>query len=382
MSNTLRTVYGAIEAGGAKFVCGVGTGPEDLQSVRIPTTSPAETVAAAVAWLRQYEVRAVGIGSFGPVDLDHESATFGHITRTPKAGWRNYDLAGAVRRALGVRVGFNTDVNAAALAESRWGAGRGVADFLYVTVGSGIGGGAFVSGRLLHGATHPEMGHIRIPHDWVRDPYAGACPFHGDCLEGLASGPAIEGRWRRAAADLPDDHPAWELEAHYLAHWAGELCVHAFAVADSAGRRRHAAATSVPHDPAQPAGHSARVRGRAGRRGSGAGRTGRSAGGAGACGDGDGGAGSVSYAHTIGGVKHRFDDLKTLLARATPARSGDDLAGIVGTDGRGARGGADGSGRSAAERFPNELVIPYETDEVTRLIVDEQDRARSHTSRI
>lgn len=209
---------GAIEAGGAKFVCGVGTGPEDLQTVRIPTTSPDETVAAAVAWLRQYEVRAVGIGSFGPVDLDPESASFGHITRTPKTGWRNYDLAGEVRRALGVRVELNTDVNAAAIAESRWGAGRGVANFLYITVGSGIGGGAFVSGRLLHGAAHPEMGHIRIPHDWVRDPYAGACPFHGDCLEGLASGPAIEGRWRRAAADLPDDHPAWELEAHYLAH--------------------------------------------------------------------------------------------------------------------------------------------------------------------
>jgi fructokinase len=210
-------VNGAIEAGGAKFICGAGTGPEDLQTVRIPTTTPGETVAAAVAWLRRFELRAVGIGSFGPVDLDPASASWGHITRTPKAGWRNYDLAGEVRRALGVRVAFNTDVNAAAVAESRWGAGRGVANFLYVTVGSGIGGGAFMNGRLLGGATHPEMGHIRIPHDWVRDPYAGACPFHGDCLEGLASGPAIEGRWRHAAADLPDDHPVWELEAHYLA---------------------------------------------------------------------------------------------------------------------------------------------------------------------
>ena len=208
---------GGIEAGGAKFICGAGTGPGDLQTVRIPTTSPGETVSAAVAWLRTHEVRAVGIGSFGPVDLDPESASYGHITHTPKAAWRNYNLVGAVREALGVPVGFDTDVNAAALAESRWGAGRDVADFLYVTVGSGIGGGAFVSGKLLHGAAHPEMGHIRVPHDWVRDPYPGTCPFHGDCLEGLASGPAIEDRWRCAAADLPDDHPAWELEADYLA---------------------------------------------------------------------------------------------------------------------------------------------------------------------
>jgi fructokinase len=211
-------VIGGIEAGGAKFVCGAGTGAQDLQTVRIPTTTPAETLAAAVAWLRQQQVRAVGIGSFGPVDLDPKSKSYGHITRTPKAGWRDCDVAGEVRRALNVPVGIDTDVNAAALAESRWGAGRGVANFLYVTVGSGIGGGAFISGRLLHGETHPEMGHIRVPHDWVRDPYAGSCPFHGDCLEGLASGPAIEGRWRSAAADLPDDHPAWELEAHYLAY--------------------------------------------------------------------------------------------------------------------------------------------------------------------
>lgn len=211
-------MYGAIEAGGAKFICGVGTGPDDLQTTRIPTTTPDETVEAAVLWLRRHELSAVGIGSFGPVDLDARSKSYGHITHTPKAGWQNFDLAGAVRRALGVPVAFDTDVNAAAIAEAKWGAGRGVADFLYVTVGSGIGGGAFVSGRLLHGTSHPEMGHIRVPHDWVRDPYPGACPFHGDCLEGLASGPAIEGRWQCAAADLAESHPAWDLIAHYLAY--------------------------------------------------------------------------------------------------------------------------------------------------------------------
>jgi fructokinase len=205
-------VHGAIEAGGAKFVCGVGTGPDDLETVRIPTTSPAETLAAAVQWLRTFKVSAVGIGSFGPIDGDR-----GYITKTPKPGWQDFDIAGEVRRALGVPVGFDTDVNAAALAEACWGAGRGVPNFLYVTVGSGIGGGAFVDGRLLHGDRHPEMGHIRVPHDFVRDPYPGACPFHGDCLEGLASGPAIQDRWRSAPPDLPDDHPAWDLEAHYLA---------------------------------------------------------------------------------------------------------------------------------------------------------------------
>jgi fructokinase len=210
-------MYGAIEAGGAKFICGAGTGPQDLQTTRIPTTTPHETVAAALAWLRKCEVSAVGIGSFGPVDLDPKSKYWGHITNTPKSAWRNFDLAGEIGRALNVSVHIDTDVNAAALAEARWGAGRGLPNFLYVTVGSGIGGGAFASGRLLRGMSHPEMGHIRVPHDWERDPYPGSCPFHGDCLEGLASGPAIEERWRAKAADLPDDHPAWELEAQYLA---------------------------------------------------------------------------------------------------------------------------------------------------------------------
>jgi fructokinase len=276
-------VYGAIEAGGAKFICGVGTGPDDLQTTRIPTTTPDETVEAAVLWLRRHELSAVGIGSFGPVDLDARSKSYGHITHTPKAGWQNFDLAGAVRRALGVPVAFDTDVNAAAIAEAKWGAGRGVADFLYVTVGSGIGGGAFVSGRLLHGTSHPEMGHIRVPHDWVRDPYPGACPFHGDCLEGLASGPAIEGRWQCAAADLAESHPAWDRE----------LCVHTFAGAHHDWRRCHAAATFVPHDSAQAAGHPGRIRGDAGDRSTGAGRPRGRAGRAGA-----GRAIAVSYAHT------------------------------------------------------------------------------------
>jgi fructokinase len=162
-------------------------------------------------------LRAIGIGSFGPVDLHRGSPSYGHITATPKLAWRNFDLAGAVRGALDLPIGFDTDVNAAALAEARWGAARGLADFVYVTVGTGIGGGALVAGSPLHGLQHPEMGHIRVPHDRAKDPYPGICPYHGDCLEGLASGPAIEARWGMGPDSLPPDHPAWELEAHYLA---------------------------------------------------------------------------------------------------------------------------------------------------------------------
>jgi fructokinase len=206
-------LYGGIEAGGTKFVCGVGSGPEDLKIMRIPTTSPAPTVAQAVAFfLQQAPLDAVGIGSFGPVDL-----RTGHITSTPKSGWQDYDLAGEVRRALQVPIGFDTDVNAAALGEARWGAAQGCANFLYLTVGTGIGGGAVVHGRVVHGLSHPEMGHIRVPHDRERDPFAGCCPYHGDCLEGLASGPAIDARWGCPAESLPAEHPAWALEAHYLA---------------------------------------------------------------------------------------------------------------------------------------------------------------------
>jgi fructokinase len=209
-------LFGAIEAGGTKFICGVGTGPDDLRTVRIPTTGPDATVAQAIAWLRdQGELQAIGIGSFGPVELNRNSPRYGHITSTPKVEWRNYNLAGAVKSALKVPVGFDTDVNAAILGEARWGAAHNVANALYLTIGTGIGGGALVSGKLLHGVSHPEMGHIRIPHDLASDPFTGICPFHGDCLEGLASGPAIHARWN---TDPPADHPAWPLEAKYLAY--------------------------------------------------------------------------------------------------------------------------------------------------------------------
>ena len=213
-------MLGAIEAGGTKFVIGAGTGPEDLKTIQIPTASPEATLPEAIAFLREVSggrLNAVGVASFGPVDLRCDSSTYGHITSTPKAGWENFDLAGTVRREFGVPVGFDTDVNGAALGEARWGAAQGLSDFVYLTVGTGIGGGAMVSGRILHGNMHPEMGHIRIPRDRARDPFNGACRYHGDCLEGLACGPAIEARRGVDPMTLPPDDEAWKLEAHYLA---------------------------------------------------------------------------------------------------------------------------------------------------------------------
>jgi fructokinase len=177
-------------------------------------------VASVAAFFREQadaQIEAVGIASFGPVDLHPESPTFGYITSSPKLEWQYYNLAGALGRALNVPVGFDTDVNAAALAEARWGAARGIADFIYLTVGTGIGGGAVVHGELVHGLVHPEMGHIRVPHDLAKDPYPGGCPYHQDCLEGLAAGPTMEARWGVPAQELPVDHPGWALEANYLA---------------------------------------------------------------------------------------------------------------------------------------------------------------------
>jgi len=219
----MNTLFGAIEAGGTKFVCILGSGPEDVRAeARFPTTTPEETIRQTVGFFRCQQVEhgelaAIGIASFGPLDLDPDSPTYGYITSTPKPGWANTDFAGMIRRALSLPVGFDTDVNAAALGEWRWGAARGLDTFIYLTIGTGIGGGGMVNDRLLHGLLHPEMGHLCIPHDWGADPFAGSCPFHGDCLEGLASGPAIESRWGQRGETLLLDHPAWELEAHYLA---------------------------------------------------------------------------------------------------------------------------------------------------------------------
>ncbi len=162
-------------------------------------------------------MKKIGIGSFGPVDIHRDSPTFGYITTTPKPGWANTDFAGVISRELGVPVEFDTDVNTAALGEHKWGAAVGLDDFLYLTIGTGVGGGVMVNGRLVHGLIHPELGHILLPRDPIKDPFEGNCPYHKDCLEGLTTGPALQKRWKVSPKTLPVDHPAWELEAEYIA---------------------------------------------------------------------------------------------------------------------------------------------------------------------
>lgn len=216
-------LFGGIEAGGTKFVCAVGSGPQDIVSkVSFPTTTPAETLAQVKQFFHQEQERhgqlsAIGVASFGPVDPRPGSPTYGYITTTPKVGWASFNFVGALHKQLDIPVGFDTDVNGAALGEWRWGSAQGLDTFIYMTIGTGIGGGGLVNGRLMHGLVHPEMGHIRLPHDWKADPFPGICPYHGDCLEGMASGPAMEKRWGMRGETLQPDHPAWDLEAHYLA---------------------------------------------------------------------------------------------------------------------------------------------------------------------
>jgi len=214
--------YGAIEAGGTKFVCMVGSGPKDIRAeVRFATTTPTETIGRAAVFFKQHaqdvNLSAIGVGSFGPVDLDPASPTFGYITTTPKPGWANANIVGMLKAELDIPVVFDTDVNAAAFGEYCWGAARGLDPSIYLTIGTGIGGGVICNGKPLHGLVHPEMGHMLMRHDWGLDPFPGVCPFHGDCFEGLAAGPSMKKRWGQPAETLPDDHPAWNIEAHHIA---------------------------------------------------------------------------------------------------------------------------------------------------------------------
>jgi fructokinase len=213
--------YGAVESGGTKFVCMVATSPDNiLAETRFSTSDPDETLGKTAeffleSWYK-WPLAALGIGSFGPMDLDPDSATFGFITSTPKPGWNQTDITGKLASALNVPVAVDTDVNAAAVGEYRWGAAQGVDPMIYITIGTGIGAGGIFNGKSMHGLVHPEVGHMRIPHDLQKDPFEGICPYHGDCLEGLASGEALEKRWGQSAKNLADDHPAWDLEANYL----------------------------------------------------------------------------------------------------------------------------------------------------------------------
>jgi fructokinase len=214
-------LFGGIEGGGTKFNCAIGSGPGHMMAeARIETTSPVETLRNVVDFFKPYlsRLQGVGLGSFGPFDVDPASPTYGFITTTPKPGWADTNILGSLREGLGVPVSVDMDVAAAGLGEARWGAGRGLRLLLYLTVGTGIGGGTILDGKPLHGLFSPEMGHIRIPHDREADPFSGACPYHRDCLEGLASGPAIQARFGRPAEALGVDHPFWDMEALYMAH--------------------------------------------------------------------------------------------------------------------------------------------------------------------
>ena len=217
-----KTLFGGIEAGGTKFVCAVGGGPENIvDEIRFPTATPDETLARVcdffAPYIRAGQLQCIGLGSFGPVDLDPASATFGFITSTPKPHWQNANVLGFLQNKLGLLCIMDTDVNAAALGEFTWGASRDYDPSLYLTVGTGVGGGCIKDGKPYHGLLSPEMGHIRLVHDLKRDPFRGACPFHHDCFEGLASGPAIEARLGRRAETLADNDPFWDIEADYIA---------------------------------------------------------------------------------------------------------------------------------------------------------------------
>jgi fructokinase len=211
--------YGLVEAGGTKFVLGVARNKDDVcVTTRIATTTPAETIAGMCAWFQeQGPLSAVGVASFGPLDLDPASPRWGHITATTKPRWSNTDIVGPLEKACSCTVAIDTDVNGAALAEYRWGAAQGQTSMLYFTVGTGVGGGAIVDGRILKGLSHPEMGHIRVPRHPGDLEFGGVCAFHGDCLEGLASGPAIIARWGTSLSHLPAEHPGHDIIAFYLA---------------------------------------------------------------------------------------------------------------------------------------------------------------------
>lgn len=211
-------LYGGIEAGGTKFILTVAESPTapSVETISIPTTTPDETIGKSIEFFRKHKLSALGIASFGPVDLKPGSPTYGYVTATPKPGWQNTDVRSPFLQEFNIPIGFDTDVNAAALGEWRYGAAQGVDSVAYMTIGTGIGGGAIINGQMLHGLVHPEQGHITVRRH-PDDQFEGHCPYHKDCLEGMACGPAIQARWGKTASHLPPDHQAWEFESYYLA---------------------------------------------------------------------------------------------------------------------------------------------------------------------
>jgi fructokinase len=215
----MSPLYGGVETGGTWVVCLLGSGPESIVAeTRFATTAPDETIARIAGFFGAHErPEAIGVGAFGPIGVNRDSESWGVLANTPKPGWVGAALGPELARQTGLPVVLDTDVNAAALGEQRWGAGVGAANVAYLTVGTGIGAGFVVAGRPLHGLLHPETGHMRIPHAISRDPFLGSCPYHRDCWEGLASGSAMAARWEMPGVELGAEHPGWELEADYLA---------------------------------------------------------------------------------------------------------------------------------------------------------------------
>ena len=216
-----KLVFGGVETGGTKLICAVGTNDSDLHHItHIETTTFKETISKVINYFndmkKKYTIPAIGIVSFGPLDLDKNSKTYGYITTTPKLEWKNKDILGTLHSCLEIKTTIDTDVNGAALAEGRWGNAQGILNYIYITVGTGVGVGVIIDGKPLHGLIHPEGGHMLLPiHN--KETHNGFCPFHGNCLEGLASAPSIQKRWNIDAKELPDNHFAWELVSHYLA---------------------------------------------------------------------------------------------------------------------------------------------------------------------
>ena len=215
-------LIGALEAGGTKMVCSIGTPQGNvLQRASFHPLTPDETIPQIVDFFDKFDISALGVGSFGPLDLNHRSATYGYITASPKKAWSNFPILTRLREELHVPVAIDTDVNAAAIAEHVMGAGKGYRSLVYVTVGTGVGGGIIMNGDIVHGLIHPEVGHMILTPNEMDTMPDGMCPFHRHCLEGLASGPAIEKRWGLSPRLMMEDHPAWDLEAKYLA----QMCV-------------------------------------------------------------------------------------------------------------------------------------------------------------
>lgn len=209
--------YGGIEAGGTKFVCAVSDENfEIIEAISIPTTVPEVTMAKVFAFFDQYQLQAIGVGSFGPIDVNLDSDTYGYITSTPKKGWNNYNFVGAIKDKYNIPVAWTTDVNAAAYGEYRRGSAQQAKSCLYLTIGTGIGGGAILDEKIVEGFGHPEMGHILVRRH-PADTFEGTCPYHDDCLEGLAAGPAIEQRLGKKGNMVAKDDPYWEQEAYYIA---------------------------------------------------------------------------------------------------------------------------------------------------------------------